>query len=201
MPKLPRSFYTRSDVVTISRELLGKLLYTQVDGVLTGGIIVETEAYSGFNDRACHAYSNRRTKRTEVMYGPGGVAYVYLVYGLHTLFNIVTNEAGKADAVLIRAIEPTNGVEEMLLRRSLARPVPQLTAGPGVLSQALGISTRRHYGTDLTGHEIWLEDRGVVVPEEEVVASPRVGIDYAGEDALLPWRFRIGGNRWTSKSR
>ena len=200
MAKIPRSFYTRPDVVTISRELLGKFLFTQFNGIRTGGMVVETEAYAGTGDRACHAHLNRRTKRTEIMYHAGGVAYVYLVYGLHALFNIITNEEGKADAVLVRAIEPTEGVEEMLLRRNLLSPEPRLTAGPGVVSQALGISTR-HYGTDLTGNDIWLEDRGVVVPEEDFIASPRVGIDYAGEDALLPWRFRIRGSRWMSKAK
>ncbi|CAN5881337.1 DNA-3-methyladenine glycosylase [soil metagenome] len=200
MAKLPRSFYTRPDVVTISRELLGKYLFTEQDGIRTGGMVVETEAYAGTGDRACHAHLNRRTKRTAIMYHEGGVAYVYLVYGLHALFNIITNEEGRADAVLIRAIEPTEGVEEMLLRRNLPALQPNLTAGPGVMSQALGISPR-HYGTNLTGAEIWLEDRGLVVPEEEVLASPRVGIDYAGEDASLPWRFRIKGSRWTSRAK
>jgi DNA-3-methyladenine glycosylase len=200
MATLPRSFYTRPDVVSISRELLGKYLFTQIDGIRTGGVVVETEAYAGTGDRACHAHLNRRTKRTEIMYQEGGVAYVYLVYGLHALFNIITNEEGQADAVLIRAIEPTEGVEEMLLRRKLPAPRPNLTAGPGVMSQALGISTR-HYGTDLTGPEIWLEDRGVVVPEEQVLASPRVGIDYAGEDAGLPWRFRVRRSKWTSRAK
>lgn len=200
MTKIPHSFYTRPDVVTISRELLGKYLFTQINGIRTGGVVVETEAYAGTGDRACHAHLNRRTKRTEIMYHEGGVAYVYLVYGLHALFNIITNEEGKADAVLIRAIEPTEGAEEMLLRRNLPALQPNLTAGPGVMCQALGISTR-HYGTDLTGAEIWLEDRGLVVPEGEVLASPRVGIDYAGEDALLPWRFRVRGSRWTSRAK
>jgi DNA-3-methyladenine glycosylase len=200
MAKLPRTFYTRPEVVTVSRELLGKFLFTRMDGILTGGLIVETEAYAGTGDRACHAHLNRRTKRTEIMYHEGGVAYVYLVYGLHPLFNIITNVEGKADAVLVRAIEPTEGIEEMLLRRNLQSPEPRLTAGPGVLSVALGITTR-HYGTDLTGEAIWVEDRGVAVPEEAILASPRVGIDYAGEDALLPWRFRIRGNRWVSKAK
>lgn len=166
----------------------------------TGGRVVETEAYSGIGDRACHAHLNRRTKRTEIMYHAGGVAYVYLVYGLHALFNIVTNEAGRADAVLIRAIEPTEGVEEMMRRRQLPRPEPKLTAGPGIMCQALGITTA-HYGTDLTGNQIWVEDRLENVAEDAIIASPRVGVDYAGEDALLPWRFRIKGSPWTSKAK
>lgn len=200
MTKLPLAFYSRPDVVQISRDLLGMYLFTELDGVRTGGRIVETEAYSGIGDQACHAHLNRRTKRTEIMYHAGGVAYVYLVYGLHALFNIVTNEAGRADAVLIRAIEPTEGVAEMMRRRQLRRPEPRLTAGPGVLCQALGITTA-HYGTDLTGNLIWVEDRREPVAEEAIMASPRVGVDYAGEDALLPWRFRIKGNRWTSRAK
>src|SRR5688572_17572419 len=105
--KLPKDFYLQPNVVQISRDLLGKFLYTQIDGILTGGMIVETEAYSGENDKACHAHLGRRTNRTEIMYAEGGVAYVYLIYGIYNLFNIITNVAGRADAVLIRAIEPT----------------------------------------------------------------------------------------------
>lgn len=200
MAKLPLSFYIRPEVVQISRELLGKYLFTNIGGVLTGGMIVETEAYAGSGDRACHAHLNRRTKRTEIMYHEGGVAYVYLVYGLHALFNIITNKEGKADAVLIRAIEPTAGKEEMLRRRRLSTITPQLTAGPGVMAQALGIHPG-HYGSDLAGDSIWVEDQGVRVPEADIIAGPRVGINYAGEDALLPWRFRIKESKWTSKAR
>lgn len=184
----------------IARELLGKRLCTRINGVLTAGIIVETEAYSGTNDKACHSHLNRRTKRTEIMYGPPGFAYVYLIYGIYALFNIVTNHIGQADAVLIRALEPADGIEEMLLRRNLQEPETRLTAGPGLLTQALGINTS-HYGTDLTGDLIWLEDTGTRFIDEQIVASPRVGVQYAAEDALLPWRFRVKGNRWTSKAR
>ncbi|NDK56114.1 DNA-3-methyladenine glycosylase [Pontibacter fetidus] len=196
--KLTKDFYTRPDVVHVAQELLGKYLYTAIDGMLTGGMIVETEAYSGENDRACHAHLNRRTARTEIMYHEGGVAYVYLVYGIYNLFNIITNVEGKADAVLIRAIAPEIGTEEMLLRRNMPTIKPNLTAGPGVLSIALGIK-RKHYGEDLTGNTIWLEDKGITIPEEEIMAVPRVGIDYAGDDALLPWRFYVKGSKWVSK--
>ena len=199
MAKIPRAFYTRPDVVAISRELVGKFLCTRIDGVLTAGMIVETEAYHGLNDKACHAHL-KRTKRTEIMYAEGGCAYVYLIYGMHALFNIVTNSDGLADAVLVRAIEPTDGLAEMLLRRNLPAPGPRVTAGPGLVTKALGISTR-HYGTDLTGNLIWLEDRGVQVADEQLLASPRVNVDYAGEDALLPWRFRLKGSPWTSKAK
>lgn len=198
MSKLPVSFYSRPDVVQISKELLGKYLLTEIDGVRTGGMIVETEAYSGQNDKACHASQGRRTARTEIMYQQGGVAYVYLIYGLHHLFNMVTNKEGMADAVLIRAIEPTEGVEEMLLRRRMQKKEKRLTAGPGVVSEALGIS-RKQYGEPLIGPHIWVEDRQQKLNEEEIIARPRVGVAYAGEDALLPWRFSIKSNPWVSK--
>lgn len=198
--KLQKEFYTRPNVVQLAQELLGKHLYTCVDGILTGGMIVETEAYSGENDRACHAHLNRRTTRTEIMYREGGVAYVYLVYGIYHLFNIITNEKDRADAVLVRAIEPEVGVEEMVLRRGFQSIKPNLTAGPGVLSIALGID-KKLYGADLTGDTIWVEDKGIVLPEESIATGPRIGIDYAGEDALLPWRFWVKGNKWVSKKK
>ncbi len=198
--KLPISFYTRPNVVQVAQDLLGKYLYTNVDGMLTGGMIVETEAYAGENDQACHAHMNRRTQRTEIMYQQGGVAYVYLIYGIYNLFNIITNEEGKADAVLIRAIEPEIGVEEMLLRRNMSGIKLNLTAGPGVLSMALGIN-RKHYGEDLTGNTIWVEDKGLEVPAESIAIGPRIGVDYAGKDALLPWRFWLKGNKWVSRKK
>jgi len=200
MTKLSKSFYTRPDVVQISKELLGKYLFTRIDGVLTGGKIVETEAYRGENDLACHSHSGRRTSRTEIMYHEGGVAYTYLIYGIYTLFNIITNQAERADAVLIRAIEPTEGIPEMLLRRNHTKITRRLTAGPGLLTIALGINTK-YYGTDLTGDLIWLEDWNKTVTEDEIIASPRVGVGYAGADALLPWRFRLKGNKWTSPAK
>jgi DNA-3-methyladenine glycosylase len=161
---------------------------------------VESEAYCGENDLACHSHSGRRTSRTEIMFQEGGVAYVYLIYGIYALFNIITNEHEKADAVLIRAIEPTAGIPEMLLRRGHTKLTSKLTAGPGLVTIALGIKTK-HYGTDLTGNLIWLEDRGISVPADQLVASPRVGVAYAGEDALLPWRFRLKDSPWTSRAK
>lgn len=198
--KLSKDFYTRPKVVELAQELIGKYLYTNIDGMLTGGMIVETEAYAGENDQACHAHLSRRTKRTEIMYQEGGVAYVYLVYGIYHLFNIITNERNKADAVLVRAIEPEIGIEEMLLRRNMAAVKPNLTAGPGVMSIAMGIN-KKIYGADLTGSTVWLEDKGIQFPSEEITAGPRIGIDYAGEDAKLPWRFWLKGNKWVSKKR
>ncbi|MDX1670771.1 MAG: DNA-3-methyladenine glycosylase [Balneolaceae bacterium] len=196
--KLKRAFFTRPDVVQISRELLGKVLCTRLkDGELTTGIIVETEAYSGRNDRACHANDGRRTERTEVMYRRGGVAYIYLCYGIHHLFNVVTNENDKADAVLIRAVKPVDGISLMLERRGHDTLSPSLTAGPGRLTQALGIRTTED-GTDLTGNKIWIEDRGTDPAGEQITATKRVGVDYAGEHAERPWRFYLEESEWVS---
>lgn len=198
--KLEKDFYLRPDVVQISKDLIGKFLYTSIDGALTGGMIVETEAYSGRNDKACHAHLNRRTKRTEIMYRDGGMAYVYLCYGIHYLFNITTNVEGLADAILIRAIEPVEGLRFMQERRNFFKNSPILTAGPGVVSKALGIN-KNHYGQSLLGETIWVEDKGTIIKQEEIQASPRVGVAYAGEHALLPWRFRLKNNEWTSKAK
>jgi len=198
--KIPLAFYRRPDPVQIARELLGKYVYTNLNGIITGGRIVETEAYAHVNDQACHSHLGRYTARTQIMYEPGGVAYVYLVYGRYALFNLITNEVGKADAVLIRGLEPTVGIPEMLLRRGITAVQRNLTGGPGLLTQALGI-TVQHYGTNLTGDLIWLEDHQEPVTEDLIVASPRVGIDYAGEDAALPWRFRLKASKWTSPAK
>lgn len=188
--KLPISFYQQQDVLKISHQLLGKYLFTFFNNCLTGGLIIETEAYRAPEDRASHAYGMRRTKRNEAMYQAGGVCYVYLCYGLHTLFNVVTHQEGVPHAVLIRAIIPTIGIETMLTRRHKQKVDCNLTGGPGTLTQALGIH-QSHNGFSLTGSQIWIEDRGVDVKEEDVITSPRVGVEYAGEDALLPWRFRF----------
>ncbi len=198
--KLPVSFYTRANVVQIAQELLGKYLYTNINGVLTGGMIVETEAYAGEGDRACHAHLSKRTKRTEIMYHEGGVAYVYLVYGIYHLFNIITNIEGKADAVLIRAIAPEVGIEAMQQRRNMPQLKPNLTAGPGVMSIALGID-KQLYGADVTGETIWIEDKRISIPADSIAEGPRIGVDYAGEDALLPWRFWVKGNKWVSRKK
>ncbi|MCR5887540.1 DNA-3-methyladenine glycosylase [Hymenobacter sp. J193] len=197
---LPLSYYQQPDVVALARDMLGKYLFTRFDGQLTGGRIVETEAYAHIGDQACHSHLGRFTARTRIMYEAGGVTYAYLIYGRYTLFNIITNEAGKADAVLIRGLEPTHGIAEMQLRRGLTQVQRNLTGGPGLLTQALGISTRS-YSTPLTGPEIWLEDRNEPVAADQVLASPRVGIDYAGDDAALPWRFRLHGSPWTSPAK
>lgn len=197
--KLPESFYQQPDVLATAQQILGKYLCTNIDGQFTSGIIVEAEAYS-HTERASHSYGNRRTKRTEIMFHAGGFAYVYLCYGIHHLFNIVTGPEGDAQAVLIRAIQPVDGIETILGRRKMQRLSPRAGAGPGVVSSALGIGTQ-HYGQPLTGGVIWLEDRGITYPDANIIRSPRVGVDYAGEDALLPWRLRVKGNPYTSLPR
>ena len=188
--KLPRSFYRHDDVVSISRELLGKVLCTNIDGQRTSVIITETEAYAGTTDRASHAYGDRRTRRTEPMYGPGGTAYVYLCYGMHHLFNVVTNVAGIPHAVLVRAGEVHWGLATMLERRQKASHDRTLLAGPGSLARALGITTALT-GSSLLNGPIRIEDHGLEVDDDRVTVGPRVGIDYAGEDVSRPYRFRL----------
>jgi DNA-3-methyladenine glycosylase len=188
--KLPRSFYLRDDVVQIAKDLLGKYLFTRVDGTLTGGIITETEAYAGVIDRASHAFGGRRTARTETMYAKGGTAYVYLCYGIHSLFNVVTNETGIPHAVLIRAIHPTHGIEHMLKRRKMQELKKNLSAGPGTVAEALGIQLA-HSKSSLLGKEIWIEDRGILISKKEIAISKRIGVESAGEAAHLPYRFLI----------
>jgi DNA-3-methyladenine glycosylase len=198
--KLDKNFYIHNDVHRIAQKLLGKFLVTQIDGIITSGKIVETESYAGVTDKASHAYGGRRSKRTEIMYMPGGTVYVYLIYGIYSLFNVVTNKEAIPHAVLIRAIEPSEGIDEMLSRRKLNRPKYNLSAGPGLLSQALGISTR-HTGQSLLNGNIWIEDRGVNILQDEIIARPRVGVAYAAEDALLLRRFSIRDNPWVSKAK
>ncbi len=189
--KIPRAFYEGDDVVAISRALLGKVLCTKHGRTLTRAVISETEAYAGIDDRASHAYGNRRTKRTEPMYGPGGTAYVYLCYGIHHLFNVVTNRVDTPHAVLIRAGTPLAGAAAMARRRSCGQDDPRLLSGPGSLAKAMGITTQLT-GADLQGARVWLEDIGLAVPNDAVTVGPRIGVDYAGEDALLPYRFCVG---------
>ena len=196
--KLPETWYRGDDVVAQSRDLLGKYLFTRIDGVITGGYIVETEAYNGVADRASHAYGNRLTPRTKTMFMQGGIAYVYLCYGIHEMFNIVTSVEGRPKAILIRAIEPTEGLDTMLLRRHLVALKPNITSGPGSVAKALGIS-RVINAISLNSDTIWVEDRGLTFPNESIVSVPRVGVDYAGDDALLPYRFYVKGNPFVSK--
>ncbi len=186
--KLTNDFYQRTDVVQIARELLGKELITNIDGELTSGIITETEAYNGIVDRASHAYGGKFTPRTQTMYAAGGVSYIYLCYGTHHLFNVVTNIEGVPHAVLIRNIKPLKGLETILQRRNKTKTNNTLSTGPGTLSQALGIKTI-HNGLLLQENTIWIEDVGLKIDPENIKSTPRIGVDYAGEDALLPYRF------------
>jgi DNA-3-methyladenine glycosylase len=195
--KLPEEFYQRNDVVKIARELLGKVLVTSLNGIVTSGLIVETEAYS-WKERGSHAYNARKTDRNAIMFDKGGFTYVYLCYGIHNLFNVVTNKKDIAEAVLIRALEPSSGLAEMELRRGPLKNPLHLTSGPGKLSRALGID-RKLNGKFLLDNEVWLENTGEIVRPKSIEASARIGIDYAGEDAKLPWRFTIRGNKWVSK--
>ena len=198
MRKLPFSFYQDQDVNHLAVALLGKQLFTLIDGELTSGIIVETEAYKGVEDKASHAHGGRFTDRTKVMYESGGTSYVYLCYGIHHLFNVVTAPQGTPHAVLVRGLEPVEGLDVMLRRRNMAALKPNLTAGPGALAKAMGID-RRLNAKDLLGDEIWLADSGLLLPETSIVAAPRVGVDYAGDHALLPWRYYVKGNKFVSK--
>lgn len=196
--KLPQEFYQGDDVVAISRGLLGKYLFTCINGVITGGYIVETEAYNGVIDRASHAFGNRLTSRTKTMFEQGGIAYIYLCYGIHEMFNVVTSVEGQPHAILIRAINPTDGLDIMQFRRNMPVVKPTVTSGPGSVAKALGIS-RAVNAVSLQGDTIWIEDRGLAFSEDQIAAVPRVGVDYAGEDALLPYRFYIKGNPYVSK--
>lgn len=195
--KLPLSFYQRDDVVTISRELLGKYLFTCIDGEITGGYIVETEAYNGVIDRASHAFGNRLTPRTKVMYEHGGIAYVYLCYGIHEMFNVVTSVEGQPHAVLIRAVHPTDGIDIMLHRRKMSALKRTITAGPGSVAQALAIS-RKINTINLQSDTLWIEDQGLTFTDKQIVAAPRIGVAYAKQDALLPYRFYVKGDQYVS---
>ncbi|HUQ66311.1 MAG TPA: DNA-3-methyladenine glycosylase [Flavitalea sp.] len=185
--KLPLSFYLRPDVAEIARDLLGKIIVTKFGGINTIGRITETEAYNGIHDKASHAYGGRRTNRTEIMYARGGVAYVYLCYGIHYLFNVVTNVADIPHAVLIRAIDPVKGKDEMLTRLNKIRK-EGIIKGPGNASRALGI-TLAHTGDSLTRKDFYIADDGYIINPSKIIAGPRIGVAYALEDALLPYRF------------
>lgn len=196
--KLQFSYYLNQDVLFLAKDLLGKVLFTQIDGEITAGIIVETEAYFGVQDKASHAYGGRRTDRTETLYNQGGISYVYLCYGIHNLFNIVSSVEGEPHAVLIRAIEPLIGKDIIELRRKMPITKAAISSGPGSAAKALGID-RTFNGKDLAGEEIWIEDHGIRYSDDQIVAVPRVGVAYAQEDALLPWRFCIKNNKYVSK--
>ncbi|MGM0580396.1 MAG: DNA-3-methyladenine glycosylase [Bacteroidota bacterium] len=195
--RLERSIFQNPDVVELAQYLLGKVICTNINGVCCEAMITETEAYSGENDKACHANMGRYTQRTATMFEEGGHAYIYLCYGIHHLFNIVSNIKGKADAVLVRSVQPISGIDSMLKRRKAVKSSPKVYAGPGKLSQALGIDKSLN-GIDLVSNDsIYLLDQNIGV--KKIVKTTRIGIDYAGDDALLPWRFYISGNKYVSK--
>ncbi len=192
--RLKPSFYLNPDVTVVARDLLGKVLVTKTPEGKTTGMIVETEAYS-FRERGCHAYQNRKSARNSVMFDTGGVCYVYFIYGVHHMFNVVTNTHGLAEAVLIRALEPLEGIDLMQSRMGVDT-IKRITSGPGKLAKAMGID-REWNGVSLQSPVLWIEDRGIgPVP---VTKSRRIGIDYAGRDANKLWRFSIKGNEWVSR--
>ena len=200
MNRIQRSFFDTEDVLGVSQKLLGKYLVSNIGGHLTSGIIVETEAYRAPDDKACHAYQNKRTPRTETMFAKPGTVYVYICYGIHHLFNIVSAAENTAHAILIRAIEPIEGIDIMCERRNMPKLSPTIVNGPGKFTIALGIN-KNFNAIDLCDPEspIWVEDRNHQVKPNEIIAGPRVGMSTAEECSNWPWRFRIKDNKYTSK--
>lgn len=197
MTKLPLSFYQRKDVVQISRELLGKIIVTSFEGEVTSGRIVETEAYAGIVDKASHAFGGRRTARNEHMYAAAGIAYVYICYGMHQMFNIVTNDKDVPDAILVRAVEPIKGIDIMLRRSGKSKHDYTLTRGPGNVGKALGIF-KHHSGLGLNKKELSIYSDNFYLAENAIGISARIGIESAAPDNLLPYRFYVKGNKYVS---
>lgn len=196
---LSPAYYNEGNTVGIAKSLLGKVLIHETPEGLCAGVIVETEAYLGESDKAAHVYNGRRTKRTETMYGPAGHAYIYLCYGIHSMLNVVTHREGIPQAVLIRALHPWKGIELMRQRRNKKKLDASLTRGPGSLCQAMGI----HYSQDNT--PLWsthlkIEDWGLHIAENNILSGTRIGVAYAQEDALRPYRFWIKDNLFVSKA-
>ncbi len=190
-PLLDKSFYIGDDVVGIARSLLGCIIQSRVNGITTSGIITETEAYRGPEDKASHAYNNRRTPRTNTMFEEGGTSYIYLCYGIHHLFNVVTGPRDIPHAVLIRAIRPLENIPAMLERRGFNRATNSLTNGPGKWTQAMGITTQLDNIPLYTTHSLIQIYEGISISKDEIIVSPRVGIDYAEEWIGKPWRFIV----------
>jgi len=195
--KLPISFYKRKDVVIVARELIGKVVVTNLDGLITSGRIVETEAYVAHIDKASHSFGGRRTAKNEHMYATAGTAYVYICYGMHQMLNVVTNDKDIPDAVLIRAIEPLEGIDIMLKRTGKPKIDFTLTRGPGNVGKALGIF-KKHSGSHLLDEEIYLADDGFKTKDNEIGISKRIGVESAFPDSELPYRFYIRGNKYVS---
>lgn len=196
--KLPTSYYLNNDVVSVARDLVGKYLYVNTEDLLTGGIIVETEAYKGPEDVGSHAHNHRRTKRNDIMYSPGGVVYMYICYGIHDMLNIVTGPENTAHAILIRAIQPTVGIEIMRNRRKVMHEDSRLCRGPGALAKALALR-KVHNGISLQHNEVWIEDRGITFPEADIVAGPRIGLNIPEPYKSIPWRFYVKGSAYVSR--
>ena len=194
--KLPRSFYARP-ALDVAADLLGKVLVRKLDGVTLSGKIVETEAYVGPHDLACHA-SKGHTPRTSVMFGPPGYAYVYMIYGFYFCLNVVTEPLGYQAAVLIRAVEPLENVDLMRQLRNNPERETNIASGPGKLCMAMSIDKGLN-GADLLGTTIWIEDRKL--DPGPMRTSPRVGVDYAGEYKDKPWRFFVDGSPHVSRVR
>jgi len=197
MKVLPKSFYQRTDTLQIAKELLGKILVTKWNGVITSGRIVECEAYNGIVDKASHAYGIRRTNRTEIMYAEGGRAYVYLCYGIHHLFNVVTNVKDEPHAILIRGLEPIKGIDLMLERTGKTKLDHTISRGPGNVSKALGIEIS-HSGLSLINSKLFIAEDDFEISQDQIATSPRIGVEYAGKDAKLPYRFFLKGNLFVS---
>lgn len=198
--KIPLDFYNRENVVAIAKELLGATLVTNINGIITSGKIVETEAYAAENDRSSHAYLGKRTVRNEMMYAAAGSVYVYLCYGVHKMVNIITNNIDVPEAILIRAVEPLHGMKTMAARTGKSENDPTITKGPGNLTTAFGIS-KALQGEAINGDIIYLlKGEMKKITNEAVGISKRIGIDGAGEDAFLPWRFYLKGNKYVSGS-
>jgi len=195
--KLPISFYKRKDVVIVARELIGKVVVTNLDGLITSGRIVETEAYVAHIDKASHSFGGRRTAKNEHMYATAGTAYVYICYGMHQMLNVVTNDKDIPDAVLIRAIEPLEGIDIMLKRTGKPKMDFTLTRGPGNVGKALGIF-KKHSGSHLLDEEIYLADDGFKTKDNEIGISKRIGVESAFPDSELPYRFYMKGNKYVS---
>ncbi len=194
--KLPLTFYHQQDVVKIAKALLGKILVTHFNGALTSGRIVETEAYAGLSDRASHAFRGR-TPRTQIMFEEGGKAYIYLCYGIHHMFNIVTNKKDIPHAVLIRGVEPLQGIDVMLSRTGKTKLDESLTRGPGNVGKAFGFHTSQ-CGLSLVGDDVYIGDDGFMFEKKQIGFSPRIGVHYAGTDAAREYRFFIIGNKYVS---
>ncbi len=197
LKKLDRSFYSRKNVLEIARDLLGKILVTQLNGIYSSGRIVETEAYAGVNDRASHAFGGKRTARSEHLYGDPGTVYIYICYGMHHLFNVITNKKNIPHGVLIRALEPMEGIEHMLNRSGKLTADYSLTKGPGNLSRAMGM-TKNYSGGNVFSDEIFIVDDGLRYKKDDIVTTKRIGVDGAGKDANLLYRFIVRGNPYVS---